>query len=79
MCPFRGLLNYLASEFLTLQARLSLAIKFSANYRKKLGLPQFSSHSFSASVEVELNGITQMAGSTLSSLRIWRPLSSRTF
>ena len=36
-----------------------MAIKLSANYSKKLGLPQFSSHSFSASVEVELTDITQ--------------------
>jgi hypothetical protein len=37
-----------------------MAIKLSANYSKKLGLPQYSSHSFSASVEVELNDITQV-------------------
>jgi len=37
-----------------------MAIKLSANYSKKLGLPQFSSHSFSASVEVELSDITQV-------------------
>ncbi len=37
-----------------------MAIKLSANYSKKLGLPQFSSHSFSASVEVELTDITQV-------------------
>ena len=36
-----------------------MAIKLSANYSKKLGLPQYSSHSFSASVEVELTDITQ--------------------
>ena len=36
-----------------------MAIKLSANYSKKLGLPQYSSHSFSASVEVELSDITQ--------------------
>ncbi len=36
-----------------------MAIKLSANYSKKLGLPQFSSHSFSASVEIELTDITQ--------------------
>ena len=36
-----------------------MAIKLSANYSKKLGLPQFSSHSFSASVEIELSDITQ--------------------
>ena len=37
-----------------------MAIKLSANYSKKLGLPQFSSHSFSASVEVELTDISQV-------------------
>jgi hypothetical protein len=36
-----------------------MAIKLSANYSKKLGLPQYSSHSFSASVEVELTDINQ--------------------
>ena len=37
-----------------------MAIKLSANYGKKLGLPEYSSHSFSASVEVELTDITQV-------------------
>ena len=37
-----------------------MAIKLSANYSKKLGLPQYTSHSFSASVEVELSDITQV-------------------
>lgn len=37
-----------------------MAIKLSANYSKKLGLPHFSSHSFSASVEIELTDITQV-------------------
>ena len=37
-----------------------MAIKLSANYSKKLGLPQYSSHSFSSSVEVELSDITQV-------------------
>lgn len=37
-----------------------MAITLSANYSKKLGLPQYSSHSFSASVEVELTDITQV-------------------
>ena len=39
-----------------------MAIKLSANYSKKLGLPQYSSHSFSASVEVELTDISQVEG-----------------
>jgi hypothetical protein len=38
---------------------LIMAIKLSANYSKKLGLPQYSSHSFSASIETELSDITQ--------------------
>ncbi len=37
-----------------------MAIKLSANYSKKLCLPQYSSHSFAASVEVELTDITQV-------------------
>jgi hypothetical protein len=37
-----------------------MAIKLSANYSKKLGLPQYSSHSFSAAVEVELTDISQV-------------------
>ncbi len=39
-----------------------MAIKLSANYSKKLGLPQYSSHSFAASVEVELTDISQVEG-----------------
>ena len=37
-----------------------MAITLSANYSKKLGLPQYSSHSFSASVEVELTDLSQV-------------------
>lgn len=37
-----------------------MAIKLSANYSKKLGLPEYSSHSFSVSVDVELNDIAQV-------------------
>jgi hypothetical protein len=37
-----------------------MAIKLSANYSKKLGLPQYSSHSFAASVEIELTDISQV-------------------
>ncbi|RBP38620.1 hypothetical protein DES53_111139 [Roseimicrobium gellanilyticum] len=37
-----------------------MAVKLSANYSKKLGLPGFSSHSFSASVEVELTDLSQV-------------------
>jgi hypothetical protein len=36
-----------------------MAIKLSANYSKKLGLPNYSSHSFSASLEIELSDISQ--------------------
>lgn len=38
-----------------------MAIKLSTNYSKKLGLPGYSSHSFSASVEVELTDLSQVA------------------
>ncbi|OAI56741.1 hypothetical protein AYO49_00500 [Verrucomicrobiaceae bacterium SCGC AG-212-N21] len=37
-----------------------MAIKLSANYSKKLGLPAYSSHSFSASVEIELSDLSQV-------------------
>jgi hypothetical protein len=37
-----------------------MAVKLSANYSKKLGLPGYSSHSFSASVEVELTDLSQV-------------------
>ena len=37
-----------------------MAVKLSANYSKKLGLPGFSSHSFSASVEIELTDLSQV-------------------
>ena len=37
-----------------------MAIKLTANYSKKLGLPQYSSHSFSVSVDVELTDISQV-------------------
>ena len=36
-----------------------MAIKLNTSYSKKLGLPGYSSHSFSASVEVELGDINQ--------------------
>ena len=35
-------------------------VKLSANYSKKLGLPAYSSHSFSASVEIELTDLWQV-------------------
>ncbi|RBP45202.1 hypothetical protein DES53_103200 [Roseimicrobium gellanilyticum] len=37
-----------------------MAVKLSANYSKKLGLPVFSSHFFSVSVEVELTDLSQV-------------------
>lgn len=37
-----------------------MAVKLSANYSKKLGLPEYSSHSFAVSVEVELTDVTQV-------------------
>lgn len=37
-----------------------MAITLSANYSKKLGLPAYSSHSFSASVEIELTDLSQV-------------------
>src|SRR5689334_3018256 len=37
-----------------------MAIKLITNYSKKLGLPGYSSHSFGASVEVELTDLAQV-------------------
>ena len=37
-----------------------MAIKLVTNYSKKLGLPAYSSHSFSASVEIELIDLSQV-------------------
>jgi hypothetical protein len=37
-----------------------MAITLSANYSKKLGLPAYSSHSFSASVQIELTDLSQV-------------------
>lgn len=37
-----------------------MAIKLVTNYSKKLGLPGYSSHSFGASVEVELTDLSQV-------------------
>jgi len=37
-----------------------MAITLSANYSKKLGLPQYSSHSFSAAVTIELTDLSQV-------------------
>ncbi|MCB1128013.1 MAG: hypothetical protein KDM81_16085 [Verrucomicrobiae bacterium] len=41
-----------------------MAIKLNAAYSKKLGLPNYSSHSFSASVEVELTDPGNIAAET---------------
>jgi hypothetical protein len=37
-----------------------MAVKLSANYSKKIGLPHYSSHSFMASVEIELTDLSQV-------------------
>lgn len=37
-----------------------MAVTLSANYSKKIGLPNYSSHSFMASVEVELSDLSQL-------------------
>src|ERR1039458_8971902 len=39
-----------------------MAIKLIANYAKRLGLPGYSSHQFSVSVETELHDATDIAG-----------------
>ena len=39
-----------------------MAVKLIANYAKRLGLPGYSSHQFSVSVETELNNVTDIAG-----------------
>ncbi len=37
-----------------------MAVKLSANYSKKLGLPAYSSHNFSVSLELELTDLSQV-------------------
>src|SRR4051812_5964152 len=39
-----------------------MAVKLIANYAKKLGLPGYSSHQFSVSVETELNNVDDIHG-----------------
>ena len=39
-----------------------MAVKLIANYAKRLGLPGYSSHQFSVSVETELQNVTDVAG-----------------
>ena len=39
-----------------------MAIKLIANYAKRLGLPGYSSHQFSVSVETELHNVTDVSG-----------------
>ncbi|MFT5471048.1 MAG: hypothetical protein ACI8UO_006181 [Verrucomicrobiales bacterium] len=41
-----------------------MAVTLSANYSKKLGLPGYSSHAFSASVEIEISDLNQVATET---------------
>ena len=42
-----------------------MAVKLIANYAKRLGLPGYSSHQFSVSVETELNNVTDIAGESV--------------
>ena len=39
-----------------------MAVKLISNYSKRLGLPGYSSHQFSVSVETELQNVTDVAG-----------------
>ena len=39
-----------------------MSVKLIANYAKRLGLPGYSSHQFSVSVETELQNVTDVAG-----------------
>ena len=39
-----------------------MAVRLIANYAKRLGLPGYSSHQFSVSVETELHDVTDIAG-----------------
>jgi len=39
-----------------------MALKLTANYSKRLGLPGYSSHQFSVSVETEISNINDVAG-----------------
>lgn len=48
-----------------------MAIKLTGNYAKRLGLPGFSSHQFSVSVEAELTDLSQVHGEAT---RIYRML-----
>lgn len=41
-----------------------MAVTLSTNYSKKLGLPGYSSHAFSASVEIEISDVNQVATET---------------
>jgi len=50
-----------------------MAVKLIASYSKRLGLPGFSSHQFSVSVETELTGVTDIAGE---SSRLYEALQS---
>lgn len=48
-----------------------MALKLIANYSKRLGLPGYSSHQFSVSVETEITNINDVAGE---SARLYRTL-----
>ena len=41
-----------------------MAVKLNTNYSKKLGLPGYSSHSFSASVEIEITDLSHVTAET---------------
>jgi hypothetical protein len=44
------------------KGKTQMAVKLIANYSKRLGLPGFSSHQFSVSVETELMNVDDVAG-----------------
>ncbi len=46
----------------TNQRKENMALKLIANYSKRLGLPGYSSHQFSVSVETEISNINDVAG-----------------
>ncbi|MEI6714368.1 MAG: hypothetical protein WCO60_11495 [Verrucomicrobiota bacterium] len=50
-----------------------MAVKITANYSKRLGLPGYSSHQFSVSVEVELNNTDDVK---LEASRLYQALQS---
>jgi len=61
---FRASIQQIQSNPQTRKETQFMAIKLNAAYSKKLGLPHYSSHSFSASVEVELTDPGRIAAET---------------